>query len=295
VPVVSPNDQRISDQLREVGLDVSAREVRTLRDYGVIETCGPGGGRGKQKDYVPGTAAVVAKIEQAKADDTYARKLHRAVLIAWARGAGIGTDGLRWAFHEHYEAEDRSDRSLLEGKRFHDSEPDLRFGPALNRAIAAARLGYPLSSEQVGEFEQGAGEVIRVAFWRSGQRQLLPVDNDRTSLGLAERRADGTWRVLEVGDQFWEALSRAPERLIARTAPREELEAALPHSRSALPAHGFQASDLVVACGVPHQVQWMRRWNGDNWWRSSTGLREPTPAANRKQRRESPRGRSAQT
>jgi hypothetical protein len=220
------------------------------------------------KAYIPGTAEVVAAVVAAKEDETYARKLHRAVLIAWARGANVGTEGLRRAFREHFHAEEKSCIKLVSGRRVEDGEPELRFGPAFNRAVAAAKLDHRRTSEDLGTFEESTGEVVRAAFWRSGQRDLLPVGTDRTTLGLAELREDGTWRITKVGEQLWEGLAMAPYYKITRTARREELEAGLYVSRSFFPAHGFRASDFVVACQAPKHVWIMRRWYGLEWWRN---------------------------
>lgn len=275
VPATTGADLAVSREAAELGYTVSPREVRSLREYGVLETLGDGkGGRGKDQPYVAGSAFVVAAIENAKEDETYKRKLHRAVLIAWARpwprqGANVGTVGLRRAFAEMYDAEERASLNLLDGKRVEDGEPELRFGPSFNRAVAAAHLGRNPTPEDLATFEEQTGDTIRAAFWRSGQRSLLPGEKDNTTLGLAERRSDGTWRVTNTGEALWGAMALAPMRKIARTAGRAELEAALVLSRSMLPAHGFSPSDFVTACGVPRQIEWMRRWYGYNWWGGS--------------------------
>jgi len=267
MPAITGADQELCRQLADLECPASPREVRTLREYGAIQTVGSGkGGRGKDQPYAPGSASVVAAVIEAKADDTYARKLHRAVLIAWARGANVGTAGLRRAFDEHFTAEERSSQSLLDGKRVPDGEPDLRFGQEIHRAIAAAQLGHKRSSAAMESFELGTGDVVRVAYWRTGQRNLLPVQ-DNTLLGLAEMRSDGTWRTTDLGEDLWEALALAPLRKIARAAPRGELDLGLSFSQSMMPAHGFETSDLVAATGAPRHVQFMRRWYGHNWWR----------------------------
>lgn len=247
-----------------MGYPISGREVRTLREYGAVVTTGDRrGGKGRVAPYATGTARVVAAITAAKADPTYRRKLWRAVLIAWRRGADVGTDGLRRAFHDYYDAELRTAQHLVEGKRV-EGESEVEMAPTFYRAIAAAQLGLTRAATDIGTFEAQSGQMIRAAFWRSGQRDLLPADGD--GMGLASKREDGSWSVSELGDDLWEALSLAPLQKIARTASREELDAALPLAVTQPTAHGFRFSDLVIATNVPRQVQWMRKWYGDRWW-----------------------------
>lgn len=251
--------------MAQLGYLVSPREVRTLREYGVIETIGGGrGGRGKIACYVPGSAQVIAAVQEAMTDPTYRRKLHRAVLIAWARGARVGTPGLRRAFSEHYDAEERTATNLVQGKRVEDGESELRFGPGFNRAVAAAQLGLIMTPDEAGVFEDSTGEEVRAALWRSGQQDLLPTPADGTILGLAERRPDGTLRVLPMSERLWEGLALAPLRLMARKAPRSELDSALVSSQSM--SRPFEVSDLVAATNAPVHIRWLRRWYGERWW-----------------------------
>jgi hypothetical protein len=265
VPLTTQQDSDISAEVARHHHLVSPREVRTLREYGVLEVTG-GGGRGKAAEYVPGTAEVVAAIELAKLDPTYRRKLHRAVLIAWVRDAPIGTDGLRWAYREHFKAEERTSRNILDGKRVEDGEIDLRFGPEFHRAIAAAHLGLQPNPADLSTFEKSSGPTLRAIFWNSSTPDLLPVPTSKTTLGLAEQRSDGTWRVLEMGKELWEAMELRPKAEIAHTAPRGELDAARGPLRAMDQASGFQPSDFVIAGGVPGAIPWFRRWHGDNWW-----------------------------
>ncbi len=268
MPTRDDIDQALCDDVAQLGHEVSHRDVRTLREYGAIETVGDRkGGRGKTAHYVPGSASVVAAIQTAMIDPTYRRKLHRAVLIAWSRGARVGTPGLRQAFHEHFDAEERSAKNLVHGQRVEDREPDLRFGPAFNRAIAAAQLGQIGTPDDLAAIERSTGGELRTAFWRAGQPDLLPTTQDaNSSLGLAARRPDGSWQVLPMGEQLWEALALVPLRRIAWRAPRAELNAALVSSRS-MADRPFEVSDLVTATNVPVHIRWLRRWHGEQWWR----------------------------
>jgi len=86
------------------GRTVTARTVRFLRERGVLSSGGPGG-RGKVTAYTDDDLAVVCAIENAKTDPAYRRKLHRAVLIAYARGAPVADPGLRRAYDEFFNAE----------------------------------------------------------------------------------------------------------------------------------------------------------------------------------------------
>lgn len=264
MPAITDADLDLCAQVKRLGRTVSGREVRTLREYGALVTVGDGkGGRGRVAPYTPGSARVVAAIATAKADPTYRRKLWRAVLIAWRRGAAVGTEGLRQAFYDYYEAELRTARNLVDGKRV-EGEPEVDLPPGLYRAIAAAQLGYTRAATDVGAFEAKSGPIVRAAFWRSGQRDLLPAVGD--GMGFATKREDGSWSVSALGDAFWEALALAPLQRIARSASRDELEAALPLAVAQPTAHGFRFSDLVIATNVPRQIQWMRKWYGERWW-----------------------------
>jgi hypothetical protein len=285
---VTDADRDISRELR---YQVSPREVRTLQEYGAIDTLGgKAGGRGKKNAYIPGTAQVVEAIADAKTDDVYARKLHRAVLIAWARGAAVRSLGLRRAFDHHFDAEERRTRKLMDGQRVKDGEPDLRFGPAFDGATAAAKLGYSPNADDIGGFEESTGEVVRAAFWESGQERFLPDRDKDTMLGLAERRSDGTWHITAQGEELWEALSIASLRRIARAAPREELDKALALTPSVFSSHGFRASDFAVASAVPGQIQWMRKLCGnDKWWQLPTPETDRSSEGNRQWGRQSER------
>lgn len=264
MPPKTSADLALCHEVERLGFVVTTREVRTLREYGVIETAGNRrGGRGKVAPYVAGSARVVAAVEKAKRDPTYRRKLWRAVLIAWRRGANVGTPGLRRAFAQHYDHEERTTQNLVDGRRV-EGEPDFDLPPAFYRAIGAARLGLSRSADDVAALEKTTGELVRVAFWRSGQRQLLPADPQ--SVGLAAQRQDGSWTVSGMGDRLWDALAVAPRRHIARTAPREELDAALPLAAALPRMHGLNFSDLVIACNTPAHVQRMRQEHGDGWW-----------------------------
>jgi hypothetical protein len=233
----------------------------------VIETRGPKtGGRGKVASYANGTAKVVAAVVRAKSDDTYKRKLYRAVLIAWAREASIGTEGLRWAFREHFKAEENKEMRRLQGVRVEEDEPDLHFPPEFNRALAAAKTGAPMGSEFVGTFERLTGPRIAEVMRNGPRPDLLPRFEDETYLGLASRRSDGTWRVSTAGNDHWEGLTLRPRAEIAKSAPRGELDAARRPMRAMFKESGFDPSDLVVANSVPEAVRWMRKWYGDQWW-----------------------------
>lgn len=264
MPGYTDHDLDLCKEVAHLDEAVTRREVRGLREYGAIETTGTGkGGRGKSESYRHGSAEVVAAIQTAKRHELYRHKLWRAVLIAWSHRAAVGTNGLRRAFEEYLDYEERGAQDLLDGKR-KEGEPEIDLPPALFRAIAAAELGLSRSSNDVGTFEATTGSLVRAAFWRSGNRSLLPANPD--TIGLATQRADKTWAVSEMAATFWEALALAPLRPIARGAPRAELDAALRLSEGHLPAHGFKASDLVVATGALRQAQWMRRDFGESWW-----------------------------
>jgi len=270
-------DQRLCAEVEALGYSVSVRELRTLRELDVVETRGGGsGGRGKMASYVEGTAEVVAAVQQAKADPTYRRKMCRAVLIAWVSGARIGTPGLRWAFREHYKVEERTARNLAAGLRVDDEEPEVHLAPATYRVIGRAQRGEHPGAELVGALETGSQPVLGPVVERVGGADNLPVPAaGETVLGLADHRPDGTWRTRDMGEQVWETLALAPLARVARTAPRGELDVAKELVRPSMLAFGFEPSPLVIADGAPRHCLFMRRWHGDNWWRSGQGDSQP--------------------
>jgi hypothetical protein len=261
-------DEEVCDAVRSLGYKVSPGEIRTLREIGVIEVIeGHRGGRGKAKRYAPGTAHVVAAVQAAKTHPSYARKMCRAVLMAWVRGASIRTGGLRWAFREYYEDEERTDRHLLEAKRvIHPGSP-AALTQSVDRALAAARQGWPLTGHDLAELERLGNQMFHETP-RSGQGDVLPGRlDDGYSLGLVEYRADGTVRATELGREVWARQGQAPFRRIAKEAPRQELDAARDQVRPMMRAAGFQPDDLVVASCTPGTVLHLRKAGGPDWWR----------------------------
>jgi len=191
---------------------------------------------------------------------------NRAVLIAWVRGAAVGTDGLRWAYRRHFEFEERTDRNRLEGKRVDEDEPDFDFPPDFYRSLARARMGKAQRPEDLAAFERHTGPRVREVMAQSKTPTLLPAPEEGTSLGIAVQRTDGSWRIPQMGSALWEALSLRPQSLIANTALREELDAAREPTRTIMQASGVEPSDLVVAGQVPESVGWFRKWHGPHWW-----------------------------
>lgn len=259
-------DRQICHRVADLGFAVSPREVRSFREYGVIETIGNGkGGRNQLATYPKGTAEVIAAVQLAKQDPTYKRKFFRAVLIAWARGAQVGTVGLRRAYRQHFKFEQDQAQRLLRGQRVDAMEPDLHYQPEVHRVISAAQLGRPESSEGLGTLERLTGESVREVIDGS---VLGPIDTPPlgSHLGLALQRADGTWQVLPAGHRLWDALALAPKARIAMRASREELDSGRAPARHSLTMNGFSPSDLVVAGQVPDAIERMRKAFGENWW-----------------------------
>jgi hypothetical protein len=260
-------DEAICEKSAEYGFPTSARSVRTLREYGVIETVGSKkGGRSQVARYRKGSAEIVAMVEQAKLEPQYARKLHRAVLIAWVRGARIGSDGLRWAYREHFKAELQTAENLLAGKRVEDKETDIRFPPEVHRVIARAQLGKKIRPDDLASLERHTGPLVREVMSRSQEPDLLPPAPGGSNLGLAIRRSDGSWRIEEFGTKAWEAMALRPQAEMARTARREELDAARGPTRAVMGLSGFNASDIVVAGSVPESIFKFRKWGDAFWW-----------------------------
>ena len=261
-------DQQICFRVADLGYEATPREVRSLRELGVIETVGKKvGGRGQVARYRTGTPEIVAAIELAKLDPTYKRKLFRAILIAWARGSSVGTGGLRWAYQQHFKSEERLANNTLNGKRVEDNEPDLQFPLEFNRSLARAQLGMAERPADLGTFEAHTGEMVRNIISQSATPEILPTPEDGTALGLAVRRKDGSWRIPRMGSDLWEALALRPQAELARRAIRDELDAARGPTKAMIQASGFSPSDLVVAGQVPGSIEKLRKWGGPQWWK----------------------------
>jgi hypothetical protein len=275
VPAATDVDQELCDEVeRQFGVKTSPGVVRELRDPGVLVVIGGGrgsGGRHKIAHYAEDSALVVAMVERAKDEPNYKNKLHRAVLIAWARRTPIGTDGLRWAFREHYRVERRTAERLAARQQVKQKDPavpDLN-DVAFQQALAEAMLGRKLRPESLATMEIVSGPMFHEAGWRSGHPDFLPLPADGRSLGLVSVRGDGSVTVEALGVAAWEALSLAPKAMLARTAPRQELDAARECVRPHFLSAGFpDCSDLLVATEVPTHCLNYRKNFGDRWWES---------------------------
>jgi hypothetical protein len=73
---------------------------------------------------------------------------------------------------------------------------------------------------------------------------------------------------------------------IARTAPREELDAAREPTERIIRESGFDPSPFVVASAIPGAIRWYRDWRGEQWWRTRAAVVGPAPPVNRQQRRQ---------
>jgi len=192
------------------------------------------------------------------------------VLIAWARGAPIVTEGLRWAFREHFRVERRTAERLAARQQVKEKDPALAelCVPTFQEALAEAMLGRRPRLDSIVAMELVSGRVVHQAVWRSGQPDSLPLPADGASLGLVSVRPDGSYKMERIGAALWEGLHLAPKEHITRQAPRAELDAARlrvrPHFRSA----GFDCSDLLVATEVPTHCLQYRRVFGERWWES---------------------------
>jgi hypothetical protein len=273
VPAATDVDQDLCNEVeRRFGIKTSPGVVRELRDPGVLVVIGGGrgsGGRHRIAHYAEDSALVVAMVERAKDEPNYLRKLHRAVLIAWGRGAPIGTDGLRWAFREHYRVERRTAERLAARQQVKQKDPavpDLN-DVAFQQALAEAMLGRSLRLDSLATMEVVSGPTFHEAAGRSGQPDFLPLPADGRSLGLVSQRPDGSFRMEALGEAAWEALSLAPKEMLARTAPRQELDAARACVRPSFLSAGFpDCSDLLVATEVPTHCLNYRKNFGEQWW-----------------------------
>lgn len=261
----SPADQALCDEVRARGVRATPRGVSTLREYGVLEASPNKGGRGRVTCYVPGTADIVAAIEEAKSDPDYRRKLHRAVLFAWVRGASVGTSGLRWAYREHFREEERQALNRVNAKRVDDD--DWMISPKAKMGMAKARIGERLLPDEIRAMGEDMKPWLLRGLRRQGMLESLPASVEQGSqhvsptlstigeseriLDLASQRTDGSIHVLPVSNDLIAALPAKRLAQLTRTAPREELDAARDHARPLMLAHGFSCSDLTVAYLVP--------------------------------------------
>lgn len=98
-------DEQLAAQVRARGFTFTARDARYLRARDVFElppVSRRKGGKGRQTVYPPEAVDVACAIETAKSHPNYRRRFGRAVLIAWADGAPVGTVALRRAFKEEF-------------------------------------------------------------------------------------------------------------------------------------------------------------------------------------------------
>jgi hypothetical protein len=226
VPAATDVDQDLCAEVaRRFRVETTPGVVRELRDCGVLVVIGGGrgsGGRHKVAHYGAGSPDVVATVERAKSEPNYKRKLHRAVLIAWARGAPIGTDGLRWAFREHYRVERRKAERLAARQQVKEKDPavpDLN-DVAFQQALAEAMLGRRLRPDSLVTMELVSGPMFHEAAWRSGRPDFLPLPADGRSLGLVSQRPDGSFRMEALGVGSAQSGSQGdacPHRSSART------------------------------------------------------------------------------
>jgi hypothetical protein len=118
--------------------------ARELRELGVITPGTPG--RGKRTAYTEEDEAVAVAWQLAKKDPAYQEKSDYAVLIAYAGGAPIRTEGLRWAWCKCYDRQ--RDRIVSQaGMRVRepswlDSPPAVR--RAASRVFEAAAYSEPI-------------------------------------------------------------------------------------------------------------------------------------------------------
>ncbi|MST31172.1 hypothetical protein GHK86_00305 [Acidimicrobiaceae bacterium USS-CC1] len=258
-----------------------------MREFGVLVNTSTRGGRGRSAHYGDEAVAAVVAVEAAKTDPEYAGKLHHAVLIAWVRGAPVGTLGLQWAFKETYTGDETAAERRVSGKRVgeHRKSPRARLPRPLEAGVSAAQLGR--SSYAYGSRGEGKAEVIGHAVAGLAPRvQLASARSDSTAflntgdplLGFAKRVDSGkTFILTPAGEELWESLRLPTTKRNARTASREELDRAILSVRSMLAFADFAATDLTVAKLVPDQVALLRAKLGEQWWRLPAFNPPPKP------------------
>jgi hypothetical protein len=281
--------RRVTVRLRAETGDEAASftgsQAQARREYG-LTTPGGEGGKHRPTPYSGLDVEVVAAVEAAKLEPEYRGKLHRAVLIAFARETPVPDGGLQRAYREHYRAERKRLQGRLSGARQPRddglaaySRDDRR---AFQRVETAMLLGTGVDSNDLVRFlsaflptaREGLAtiaEIARAEVGDDGLNAMLRqpparlVDEGAGLLDLSGRVGPSPLLLPAAGRMvdpdntsmvLWEKL--------VRTAPRIELDAArelLLLLRANLKQFG-ELSDFDVAALVPTCAQMARVLDG---------------------------------
>ena len=198
VAAPTEDDEAFAEQVRQRGHPTfGGRDAQYLREKGVLPLS-KGGDRGKRTRYTSECTEVADAIEQAKDDPEYKRKFHRAVLIAWANDAPVGTGALRQAFKlEHRRELDKARQSVRDRRpsgssaifpeaarqdrrSYHQAVDDLFSGESPTPAARGAlvRLLAPLVAESLHVLASDYERLSALGDAVGAVSELLPAVGD---------------------------------------------------------------------------------------------------------------------
>lgn len=158
-------DVDLAESVTAKGQPVTARQIRSWREAGVLPPAtvrSLGRGRGREVTYPSDAIDVALGMAQALDED---RNLHRAVLIAFARGVGVGDDALSRAYRQ-------TNMTMREGLRSALTKGKV---PEIGLASLKRRRGRP--PKDAAKYDQMVEAVIAVALGQEhdpkGLRSLL--------------------------------------------------------------------------------------------------------------------------
>jgi hypothetical protein len=138
-------DIELAERATAAGWPTSSDQVRELRERRIIppsRIARLGRGRGTKTTYPSGALAVLLAIRQATADEPAKQHRHRAIVLAWVRGAKVPDEALRPALLRMLAEANRMAMSVAvpAGERAHRRTQDTQRQAALE-ALATIQLG----------------------------------------------------------------------------------------------------------------------------------------------------------
>ncbi len=203
--IPSRADRDLAEQATAAGWPTSADQVRELREQRAIPPSRVlRRGRGKTKTaYPPGALAVLVAIRQAAAED--ATRRHRALALAWVRGADVPDEALRPALVRMVDDADRMAgvRVFPAAHRAHRAAESAGRQAALG-ALATLQLGLGVPSpEGLAALADGLAPFMAAVIERLAE--------DRRGRGLRELAAPGGDKVPAVRRALIEVMGAGAE------------------------------------------------------------------------------------
>ncbi|MGH9013162.1 MAG: hypothetical protein ACRDZ1_04395 [Acidimicrobiia bacterium] len=274
---------RLRAETGHESLAFTGSQAQARREYG-LTTPGGEGGRHRATPYSDLDVEVVATVEAAKLDREYRGKLHRAVLIAYARRAPIPDDGLRSAYRDHFKAERRRAERSARGVR---QEPDEELAGlssedrrVFQRVTTAMLLGDVPDRNDLARFLiallpqardglMAVADGMRAELGDGGLDERLrwpPEKLNDDGLGLVDVSGrSGAPMLLPAADRMAEHFNLALFERTARDADRTELDDARDLVRGLRGAGILDIDDFNLAASVPGLVLIGRATDGVHW------------------------------